>query len=47
MTDKIALFENKKIRSVWAETEEKWYFSIVDVIGALTGSANQRTIWRV
>ena len=47
MTDKIALFENKKIRSVWAETEEKWYFSIVDVIGALTGSANPRKYWSV
>ena len=47
MTDKIALFENKKIRSVWVETEEKWYFSIVDVIGALTGSANPRKYWSV
>ena len=47
MTDKIALFENKKIRSVWVETEEEWYFSIVDVIGALTGSANPRKYWSV
>ena len=40
MPDKIALFENKKIRSVWVEEEEQWYFSIVDVVGALTDSAN-------
>ena len=40
MPDKIALFENKKIRSVWVEAEEEWYFSVVDVVGALTDSAN-------
>lgn len=40
MPDKIALFENKKIRSVWVEEEEEWYFSVVDVVGALTDSAN-------
>lgn len=36
----IKLFEEKKIRSVWNETEEDWYFSVVDVIGVLTDSAN-------
>lgn len=36
----IKLFEEKKIRSVWNETEEEWYFSVVDVIGILTDSAN-------
>ncbi len=36
----IKLFEEKKIRSVWNETEEEWYFSVVDVIGVLTDSAN-------
>lgn len=40
MSDKITLFENKKIRSVWVEAEEEWYFSIVDVVGALTDSPN-------
>ena len=43
----IALFENKKIRSVWVEEEEQWYFSIVDVVGALTDSANPRKYWSV
>ncbi len=36
----IKLFEEKKIRSVWDETEEEWYFSLVDVVGVLTDSAN-------
>ncbi|MPN05658.1 hypothetical protein SDC9_152909 [bioreactor metagenome] len=36
----IKLFEEKKIRSAWNETEEEWYFSIVDVVGVLTDSAN-------
>lgn len=47
MLNKIALFENKKIRSVWAEAEEEWYFAIVDVVGALTESANPRKYWSV
>ena len=36
----IKLFEEKKIRSVWNEDEEEWYFSVIDVIGRLTNSAN-------
>lgn len=32
----IKLFESKKIRSVWSEADQKWYFSVVDVIEALT-----------
>lgn len=36
----IKLFDEKKIRSVWNETEEEWYFSLVDVVGVLTDSAN-------
>ena len=42
MPDKIALFENKKIRSVWVEAEEEWYFSVVDVVGALTDSTDPK-----
>lgn len=42
MSDKIALFENKKIRSVWMETEEEWYFSVVDIIEALTDSTDPK-----
>lgn len=36
--DKIKLFENHKIRSVWKEDEEEWYFSAVDVIMVLADS---------
>lgn len=34
----IKLFQDKKIRSVWNDEEEQWYFSIVDVVEALTNS---------
>ena len=36
----IKLFQDKKIRSEWNEEEEQWYFSVVDVVGALTDSTN-------
>ena len=36
----IKLFENIKVRTVWNEEEEKWYFSIVDVVAVLTDSPN-------
>lgn len=36
--EKIQLFESKKVRTVWNEKEEKWYFSVLDVIEALTDS---------
>ena len=38
----IKLFENKQIRSVWNETEEKWYFSVQDVIEVLTDSTDPK-----
>ena len=40
MNNKLQLFESKKIRSTWSEEEEEWYFSVVDVIEALTDSVN-------
>lgn len=42
----IKLFQNKKIRSSWNDEEEQWYFSVVDVIEALTDSPNPRQYWR-
>lgn len=42
----IKLFEQKQVRSVWNDDEEKWYFSIVDVIGVLTESVDQNAYWR-
>ncbi len=43
----IKLFEQKEIRSLWDEVQEKWYISIVDVVGILTESPNPRKYWSV
>ena len=43
----IQLFEEKTVRTLWDDTEEKWYFSIVDVIAVLTNSPNPQVYWRV
>jgi hypothetical protein len=43
----IKLFEEKQVRSVWDETQEKWYFSIVDVVGILSDSSNPNNYWKV
>jgi hypothetical protein len=42
----IKLFEQKEVRSVWNEESEKWFFSIVDVIGVLTESVDASAYWR-
>jgi DNA-damage-inducible protein D len=47
MNDKIKLFEQQKVRTHWDEKEEKWYFSVVDVVGILTDSPNPRNYWKV
>ncbi|MFH1871897.1 MAG: Bro-N domain-containing protein [Pseudomonadota bacterium] len=41
----IKLFESKQIRSIWSEDDRKWYFSITDVVAALTDSPNPRDYW--
>jgi BRO family, N-terminal domain len=43
----LKLFEQKQVRSSWNEEEEKWYFSIVDVIGILSESPNPNNYWKV
>ena len=43
----IKLFEQKQVRSVWDNEQEKWYFSIVDVVGVLTDSPNPNNYWKV
>ena len=43
----IKLFEQKQVRSVWDDTTEEWYFSVVDVIAILTDSDNPQVYWRV
>lgn len=42
----IKLFEQKQVRSVWDDEQEKWYFSIVDVITILTESVDPQSYWR-
>lgn len=46
-SDKIQLFEDKRIRTAWDAEKEEWYFSIVDVVAVLTDSLNPQTYWRV
>ena len=43
----LKLFEEKQIRSIWNEEDEKWYFSIVDVVGVLSESLNPNNYWKV
>ena len=47
MTQKsdLKLFDSKKVRTVWDDEQEKWYFSIVDVIEILTDSPRARKYW--
>ena len=50
MEDKVQLFEDQPIRTAWVEDEEEWYFSIVDVVGALTEQSDingARNYWKV
>ena len=41
----IQLFEDQKIRTAWDAEKEEWYFSIIDAISVLTGTANPRRYW--
>ena len=41
------LFEGKEIRSIWDKDKEDYYYSVVDVINALTNSANPRNYWNM
>ena len=43
----VQLFEEQKVRTIWDDEEEKWYFCVVDVVEVLTDSANPQTYWRV
>ena len=49
MTQKesIRLFEERKVRAIWDDEQEEWYFSIVDVISILTDTPNSRKYWSV
>ena len=43
--DKIAIFQGNKIRRIWDDQKEIWYFSVIDIISALTDSVNPRDYW--
>ncbi len=45
--NEIKIFEDKKVRTLWEAEQEKWYFSIVDVVAVLTDSQNPRKYWSV
>ena len=46
--NELKLFENKKIRAKWDDEQEKWYFSVVDIVSALTDNDYQagRKYWK-
>ena len=43
--DRLAVFKNHKIRRHYDEESETWYFSVIDIVGALTDSVNPRDYW--
>lgn len=48
--DAIQIFEDRKVRTIWDDETEKWYFSIIDVVSVLTGNADYQTArkyWKV
>ena len=45
--DEIKLFQEQQVRTIWDEEAEKWWFSVVDVVGVLSESTNPQTYWRV
>ena len=44
--NKIAIFEGKKIRRFWDERQGKWFFSVADIVAALTQSRDPLAYWR-
>ena len=45
MNNEIKIFEGNQICSIWDNEQEEWYFSVVDIVGALTDSKNPRDYW--
>jgi DNA-damage-inducible protein D len=41
----IQLFQNKQIRSIWDDKEQKWYFSVIDMVATLTDSPDPKDYW--
>ena len=47
MENELKLFQGNKIRTVWDNEKEEWYFSVVDIVGVLSGSENANNYWKV
>ena len=47
MQNKVQIFEKQRVRSIWDEEREEWYFSVVDVVGVLTDSPDPKRYWSV
>ena len=49
MNDKISIrfFNDREVRAVWDEENSKWWFSVLDIVAALTDSVNPRKYWSV
>lgn len=47
MENKIKVFENRQIRTIWDADKEDWYFSVVDVVAVLSNSENPNNYWKV
>jgi cell filamentation protein len=49
MTDKISvrIFNDKEVRAVWGDAEDKWYFSVVDIIAVITKTDDANNYWKV
>ena len=43
----LAMFDGRQIRRHWDDKSEKWYFSVVDVVGVLSDSIDPRNYWKV
>lgn len=46
MKNEIKLFEDQNVRVQWDEEQEKWFFSIVDIVAILTQSVDPQAYWR-
>ena len=46
MSNDVKLFEGNRIRSIWNNEKEEWYFSIIDAVNVLTDSRNAGAYWR-
>ncbi len=46
MKENLQIFEASKVRTIWDNKQEKWFFSIVDVVAILTDSINPQAYWR-